>query len=156
MRRLKIMVREPEAHFSLCELGRQPIDVTFDGGQIVSDAGLLAIRALECLQRAKGEAGLADYEVRTWRGWYHHQVLALVATWFLTVEARRGKKWTPALIVPQLQGLIAGVLERRLGTWRSGYINRTASRRLRRIKEARFYRWKARNRLPPPRRAQRQ
>jgi len=49
-------------------------------------------RIEECLQRAKGEAGLADYEVRTWRGWYHHQVLALVATWFLTAEARRGKK----------------------------------------------------------------
>jgi SRSO17 transposase len=49
-------------------------------------------RVEECLQRAKGEAGLADYEVRTWRGWYHHQALALVATWFLTAEARRGKK----------------------------------------------------------------
>ncbi|HKB38162.1 MAG TPA: IS701 family transposase [Gemmataceae bacterium] len=49
-------------------------------------------RVEECLQRAKGEAGLADYEVRTWRGWHHHQTLALVATWFLTQEARRGKK----------------------------------------------------------------
>jgi len=49
-------------------------------------------RVEECLQRAKGDAGLADYEVRTWRGWYHHQTLALTATWFLTVEARRGKK----------------------------------------------------------------
>jgi SRSO17 transposase len=49
-------------------------------------------RVEECLQRAKGEAGLADYEVRTWRGWYHHQALALTATWFLTAEVRRGKK----------------------------------------------------------------
>jgi SRSO17 transposase len=49
-------------------------------------------RVEECLQRAKGEAGLADYEVRTWQGWHHHQALALVATWFLTTEARRGKK----------------------------------------------------------------
>jgi SRSO17 transposase len=54
-------------------------------------------RVEECLQRAKGEAGLADYEVRTWKGWYHHQVLALVATWFLTVEARRGKKMDPGV-----------------------------------------------------------
>ena len=85
-------------------------------------------RVEECLQRAKGEAGLADYEVRSWRGWYHHQVLALVATWFLTVEAGRGKKVDAGgATVPQLQGLIAGVLERRLGTWRSGYIRRTAS-----------------------------
>jgi SRSO17 transposase len=49
-------------------------------------------RVEECLQRAKGEAGLADYEVRTWRGWHHHQALALAATWFLTTETRRGKK----------------------------------------------------------------
>src|SRR5262249_40625252 len=45
----------------------------------------------ECLQRAKGEAGLADYQVRTWEGWHHHQTLSLVATWFLTQETRRGK-----------------------------------------------------------------
>ena len=49
-------------------------------------------RVEECLQRAKGEAGLADYEVRTWRGWHHHQTLGLLATWFLTQETRRGKK----------------------------------------------------------------
>ena len=45
-----------------------------------------------CLQRAKSEAGLADYEVRTWRSWHHHQTLALIATWFLVLEARRAKK----------------------------------------------------------------
>jgi len=49
-------------------------------------------RVEECIQRAKSEAGLADYEVRTWVGWYHHQTLSLMATWFLVQEARRGKK----------------------------------------------------------------
>lgn len=48
-------------------------------------------RIEECLKRAKGEAGLADYQVRTWEGWHHHQTLALLATWFLTQETRRGK-----------------------------------------------------------------
>ena len=48
-------------------------------------------RIEECLKRAKGEAGLADYQVRTWEGWQHHQALALLATWFLSGEARRGK-----------------------------------------------------------------
>ncbi len=49
-------------------------------------------RVEECIQRSKSEAGLADYEVRTWRGWHHHQTLSLLATWFLVTEARRGKK----------------------------------------------------------------
>ncbi len=49
-------------------------------------------RVEDCLQRAKGQAGLADYEVRNWRGWHHHQTLALMATWFLTLETQKGKK----------------------------------------------------------------
>jgi SRSO17 transposase len=49
-------------------------------------------RIEESIQRAKSEAGLSDYEVRNWNGWHHHQVLSLIATWFLVTEARRGKK----------------------------------------------------------------
>src|SRR5713226_4118389 len=49
-------------------------------------------RIEECLQRSKSEAGLADYAVRNWTGWHHHQTLSLIATWFLVTETRRGKK----------------------------------------------------------------
>jgi SRSO17 transposase len=49
-------------------------------------------RVEEAIKRGKSEAGLSDYEVRNWRGWHHHQVLSLIATWFLASEARRGKK----------------------------------------------------------------
>ena len=49
-------------------------------------------RVEDGLKRSKSEAGLADYEVRTWAGWYHHQTLSLIATWFLVQELRRGKK----------------------------------------------------------------
>jgi SRSO17 transposase len=52
-------------------------------------------RIEECLRRAKGEAGLAQYQVRTWKGWHHHQTLTLLATWFLTQEKRRGEKSCP-------------------------------------------------------------
>lgn len=52
-------------------------------------------RVEECLRRAKGESGLAQYQVRTWRGWHHHQTLTLIATWFLTQEKRRGEKGRP-------------------------------------------------------------
>jgi SRSO17 transposase len=49
-------------------------------------------RIEECLQRSKSEAGLADYEVRNWTGWHHHQTLSLLATWFLVTETLWGKK----------------------------------------------------------------
>ncbi len=52
-------------------------------------------RIEECLQRSKSEAGLADYEVRNWTGWQHHQTLSLLATWFLVRETERGKKMDP-------------------------------------------------------------
>jgi SRSO17 transposase len=49
-------------------------------------------RIEQCLQRGKGEAGLAESQARRWEGWYHHQTLSLVAVWFLVLETRRGKK----------------------------------------------------------------
>jgi hypothetical protein len=59
-----------------------------------------AHRVEECLKRAKGEAGLADYQVRTWAGWHHHQALSLIAAWFLVTETRRGKKDDPGVDRP--------------------------------------------------------
>jgi SRSO17 transposase len=61
-------------------------------------------RVEECFQRAKGEAGLSDYEVRTWRGWHHHHVLAFLAMWFLTRHASWGKKGDPRDHRPAGQG----------------------------------------------------
>ncbi len=49
-------------------------------------------RVEDSLKRSKSEAGLSDYEVRTWAGWHHHQTLSLIAAWFLIQETRRGKK----------------------------------------------------------------
>src|SRR5205823_6210663 len=46
-------------------------------------------RIEEVLEAAKGEAGLAHYEVRGWVGWHHHMTLSLLALWFLCTERRR-------------------------------------------------------------------
>ena len=54
-----------------------------------------AHRIEECLERAKGEAGLGDYQVRNWIAWHHHQTLSLLAAWFLNKETRRGKNTDP-------------------------------------------------------------
>jgi len=53
---------------------------------------LAAHRIEEAIKRGKSEAGLSHYEVRNWRGWHHHQILSLMATWFLVLETHRGKK----------------------------------------------------------------
>ena len=53
---------------------------------------IAAHRVEEAIKRGKSEAGLSHYEVRNWRGWHHHQVLSLIATWFLVRESHRGKK----------------------------------------------------------------
>lgn len=54
------------------------------------------VKAAHCiegsLKRSKSESGLGEYQVRNWIGWHHHIVLSLIATWFLVVEADRGKK----------------------------------------------------------------
>jgi len=59
-----------------------------------------AHRVEECLERAKGEAGLGDYQVRNWIAWHHHQTLSLLAAWFLNQETRRGKNPDPGYDVP--------------------------------------------------------
>lgn len=52
-------------------------------------------RVEECFEHAKGEAGLAQYEVRSWIGWHHHMTLSLLAAWFVTLEQRRLEKKYP-------------------------------------------------------------
>ena len=54
-------------------------------------------RVEDAIKRAKSQAGLSDYEVRTWAGWHHHQTLSLIATWFLIGETCRGKKVHPGI-----------------------------------------------------------
>ena len=65
-------------------------------------------RVEECFERAKGEAGLADYQGRNWIAWHHHQILALLAAWFLTQETRRGKNPDPGSDVAATSGAHRG------------------------------------------------
>lgn len=53
-------------------------------------------RVEECIKRAKSDAGLTDHETRTWCGWHHHQTLSMMATWYLVLETRVGKKNHPS------------------------------------------------------------
>jgi len=59
----------------------------------------------ECFQTAKNEAGLDHYQVRTWRAWYAHITLALLAAGWLAVtrahehQAGRAEKGDPESVV---------------------------------------------------------
>jgi SRSO17 transposase len=47
----------------------------------------------ECIQQAKGEAGLDQYQVRTWRAWYAHITLSMLAlAWLAASRAQTVKK----------------------------------------------------------------
>jgi SRSO17 transposase len=46
----------------------------------------------ECFQQAKNETGLDDYQVRTWRGWYAHTTLSMLALAWLAVMRAQAKK----------------------------------------------------------------
>jgi SRSO17 transposase len=37
----------------------------------------------DCLERAKTECGMDQYEVRSWVGWHHHMTMAMLTTWLL-------------------------------------------------------------------------
>jgi SRSO17 transposase len=45
------------------------------------------------VQQAKGEAGLDQYQVRTWRAWYAHVTLSVLAlAWLAASRAQAVKK----------------------------------------------------------------
>lgn len=106
-------------------------------------------RIEECFQRGKSEAGMADYEVRTWQGWHHHQTLSMIATWFLVVESLRGKVVAPAVTVPMVRLGLALLIREAVGSYDPARIARHITRLAVRSTLARFYAWKERGLLAP-------
>ena len=52
-----------------------------------------------CFEEGKGELGMDQYELRFWRGWYHHMTLVILAHHFLVRLRQRlmARATTPAL-----------------------------------------------------------
>lgn len=53
-------------------------------------------RVEECFQQAKNEAGLDHYQVRSYRAWYAHITLSMLAHAWLAVSRRLAAKGEPA------------------------------------------------------------
>jgi len=49
----------------------------------------------ECFQQAKNEAGLDHYQVRTWRAWYAHVTLSMLALAWLAASRAQAVKGEP-------------------------------------------------------------
>src|SRR5499433_1482231 len=111
------------------------------------------IKAGTCIeasfQRGKGEAGMDEYQVRTWQGWHHHMALSLIAVWFVIGETHRGHQWTPALTLPQVRYGLSMLLLEVFCTPGIDYICRQVCRQLMRNELARFYHYYTRKCLLP-------
>jgi SRSO17 transposase len=80
---MRTVEEKPRIHYALSNAGAEVplielVRVRFERHRIE-----------EVFEAAKGEAGLAQYEVRSWVGWHHHMTLSLLALWFLILERRR-------------------------------------------------------------------
>ncbi len=67
-------------------------------------------------RQAKGEVGLDEYEVRSWRGWHHHVALTLLAMAFLLTVQQDWGGYVPPLTVPQVSRLLHTLLPQRAWT----------------------------------------
>jgi SRSO17 transposase len=65
-------------------------------------------RIEECFQRGKSDVGMADYEVRSWIGWHHHQTLSMIAAWLLRKVTEQAKKKDAGHDAPTFPRLIRG------------------------------------------------
>jgi hypothetical protein len=101
------------------------------------------------LKRGTSEAGMDEYQVRTWEGWHHYMALPLLAVWFLSGETHRGQQITPALTLPPVRYGLSVLLLEVYCTLGTDYICRQVHRQLLRNELARFYHYRTRKYVPP-------
>ena len=53
----------------------------------------------QCIEEAKGETGLDEYEVRFWHSWYRHITLSMMAhAWLASIRRQEQEKKVPELM----------------------------------------------------------
>jgi len=66
-----------------------------------------------CFHEAKSQLGMAQYQVRVWRGWHHHMTLICLASLFVLKEQRVMKDQMPLLSARDITELLDIYLPRR-------------------------------------------
>jgi hypothetical protein len=62
---------------------------------------------------AKSQLGMAQYQVRVWRGWHHHMALVALATLFVLQQKKKTKTVLPLLSYRDITELLDYYLPRR-------------------------------------------
>lgn len=62
---------------------------------------------------AKGECGMADYQVRKWSAWHHHMALVMMTMLFMLTERIRHQDSFPLLSCSDIEELLSHFLPRR-------------------------------------------
>lgn len=66
-----------------------------------------------CFEDAKSECGMADYQVRKWRGWHSHMILVMLSMLFMHKEKIHNEDEFPLLSSADIEDLLSHFLPRR-------------------------------------------
>lgn len=105
-----LVVREEADGSRKYSLGNPPADTSWERLAFMQAQRFWIERSF---QDAKGELGLADYELRGWTGWHHHVALVCLAQLFTLIERRLAKRSRPLLSVRDITELLEIYLPRR-------------------------------------------
>ena len=108
-RRLLIVRQEAEGTFKY-SLSNAAADTSWERLGYMQTQRFWIERAF---QDAKSELGMADYEVRGWRGWHHHQTMVCLALLFTLKERLAHAAEVPLLSVRDIVELLESYLPRR-------------------------------------------
>ncbi len=106
------------------DLMGQPQDVSYTLSNAPADVPPARLVAQACgryfiersFQDAKGQLGLADYQVRGWRGWHHHVALVMLAMFFQLRERMLHLERAPLLSCSDIVQLLVHFLPKRAVT----------------------------------------
>jgi SRSO17 transposase len=108
-RRLLVVRRDADGQFKY-SLSNAPSETSWERLGYMQAQRFWIERAF---QDAKSELGMAQYEVRTWKGWHHHMALVCLAMLFVTKERLLAQEDTPLLSARDIVELLDVYLPRR-------------------------------------------
>jgi SRSO17 transposase len=92
------------------QLSNAPADTSIERLGQMSCSRYWIERALE---DGKGEAGLADYQIRGWTGWHHHMVMTLLAMLFILQMVVKWGRKAESMSVQDVKEILEVILPRK-------------------------------------------